>query len=149
MKSYVLDSYAVLAYLQGEEGAEELRFLFSEAGKNKVKLFLSVVNLGEAVYIIERAAGLPAVHKFLALLHELPVEVVGVDLEMALEAAHFKASLPIAYADCFALALAKITNSRVVTGDPEFKKAERLAPVHWLPQKAPRKTRENPKEPPS
>lgn len=137
MKNYVLDSYAILAYLQKEEGAEKVRSLLSEAGEDKVKLFLSVVNLGEVVYITERAAGLPAVHKFLALLQELPVEVVGVDLEVALEAAHFKASLPIAYADCFALALAKKVGGCVVTGDPEFEKTEKRVPIRWLPRKVP------------
>jgi len=32
-----------------------------------------------------------------------------------------KASKKMAYADCFAAALAKLRNVEVVTGDPEFK----------------------------
>ena len=36
----------------------------------------------------------------------------------------------MSYADCFAAALAKVKNSELVTGDPEFKKVE--IKIHWL-----------------
>jgi len=56
-----------------------------------------------------------------------------------MQAAHYKASLPIAYADCFVLSLAKKVGGTVVTGDPEFQKAENQVPARWLPRKAPLK----------
>ena len=41
----------------------------------------------------------------------------------------------MAYADCFAAALAKLRGLEVVTGDPEFKAVEKEVKVAWLPQK--------------
>ena len=40
----------------------------------------------------------------------------------------------MAYADCFAVALAKLRNVEVVTGDPEFKEVDGEVKVAWLPK---------------
>ncbi len=133
MKTYVLDSYALLTYLQDEAGADEVDSLISSARAGEVKLVLSVVNLGEIAYIVERAAGLAKAQATLGIIDQLPIDLVEVNRHRALWAAHYKASLSIAYADCFALALAEETGGRVVTGDPEFKPAEGKVPVFWLP----------------
>lgn len=95
---------------------------------------MSVVNLGEVLYIVERRRGVPAVRDTLGRVQRLPVEFVDADRGLAQAAAHLKAQLSIAYADCFAAALAQIRRAALVTGDPEFRK---LGPdygvsVHWL-----------------
>lgn len=146
MKNFVLDSYAVLAYLQEERGAEEVRSLFTKARSGEVGLFLSVVNLGEVAYITERSAGLTKVHSVLTILQELPLNIVNIDQEMALRTAHLKATIPISYADCFALALAEHVGGCVVTGDPEFEKAEKQVQVYWLPRKEVLKNTDKPSE---
>ena len=46
MKSYVLDSYAVLTYFQNEKGADQVEEMLRDAVQGKVTLFLSTVNLG-------------------------------------------------------------------------------------------------------
>ena len=38
----------------------------------------------------------------------------------------------MAYADCFAAALAKLHNAELVTGDPEFREVERDIRIGWL-----------------
>ncbi len=68
-------------------------------------------------------------------LNLLPVTVVDVDRDLALKAAKIKAKHAISYADCFAIALAQIKNGIVITGDPEFKKAEGIVHISWLPVK--------------
>lgn len=83
---------------------------------------MSVVNLGEVVYIIERERGLPKAQETLARIDELPIHIVNVDRTLTLAAAHLKMDCPIAYADCFAAALSQIKNANLVTGDPEFRK---------------------------
>jgi len=135
VKNLVLDSFAVLAYLQEEKGAAEVRSMLTKAKSGEVGLFLSAVNLGEIAYITERSAGLTKVHSVLTVLQALPLNIVDVNQEIALRAAHFKATFPIAYADCFALALADHLGGCVVTGDPEFEKAEKQVQVYWLPRK--------------
>ena len=60
----------------------------------------------------------------------MPVED---DLKLVREAAKLKATKKMAYADCFAAALAKIRNAELVTGDAEFKEVEGEVKVAWLP----------------
>ncbi len=65
---FVLDSYALLAFLEGESSGEEIERLFRQASAGRCRLLMSVVNLGEVLYITERERGLNKVHGF---WHEL------------------------------------------------------------------------------
>jgi predicted nucleic acid-binding protein len=64
----------------------------------------------------------------------MPIEIVGVadDLQLARQAAIYKATCKMSYADCFGAALAKIKNAEFVTGDPEFKEVEKEIKINWL-----------------
>jgi predicted nucleic acid-binding protein len=64
----------------------------------------------------------------------LPIEIVGVghDLKMKWQAAIYKATHRVAYADAFAAALAKERRAELVTGDPEFKPLEKEIKIRWL-----------------
>ncbi len=135
MKSYVLDSYAVLTYFQNEKGADQVEEMLRGAVEGKITLFLSTVNLGEVVYITQRKVGEEGRRKLLSALDLLPLTVIDADRALALLAAGIKAKHAISYADCFALALALQSRGAVITGDPEFKKAEKIAPIIWLPEK--------------
>jgi ribonuclease VapC len=119
---YVMDSYALLAYLESEEGRDRVEELLEAAAKRTCHLYMSIVNLGEVMYIVERERGLPKAQEALARISELPIELVGADCTLTLAAAHLKAQWPIAYADCFAAALSQIKNAPLITGDPEFHK---------------------------
>ena len=92
------------------------------------------MNLGEIAYIVERERGLSQAQATLARIDELPISISEVDRGLALSAAHLKARHPIAFADCFAAALAQSKDAALVTGDPEFKSAgvDALVPVVWL-----------------
>jgi ribonuclease VapC len=135
MKSYVLDSYAVLTYFQNEKGADQVEEMLRDAVQGKVTLSLSTVNLGEVVYITQRKVGEEGRHKLLSALDLLPLTVIDADRDLALLAAGIKAEHAISFADCFALALALQSGGAVITGDPEFKKGEKIAPIIWLPEK--------------
>ncbi|MCL6639364.1 MAG: type II toxin-antitoxin system VapC family toxin [Firmicutes bacterium] len=135
MKSYVLDSYAVLTYFQNEAGAEQVEKLLADAETGDVNLFLSAVNLGETAYITQRKAGVEGKRSLLLAIEALPIRIKEVTKEQALNAAEIKAQCAIAFADCFAIALARSLEAPVVTGDPEFKKAASLVIVDWLPHK--------------
>lgn len=133
MRSYVLDSYAMLAYFQDEGGAQLVQQLLSESVSGESALFISCVNLGEIAYIIRRKSGQDIADAVISAMDMLPVKVVDVDREAALDAAKIKADFPISYADCFAAALARRLECPVVTGDPEFERIGDLIPVQWLP----------------
>jgi ribonuclease VapC len=136
MATKVLDSWALMAFLQDEPAAGEVEKLLLKAAEDKHKLLLSVVNWGEIYYAIARAEGEAVAEQKVADLATLAIELVPVndDLQLVRQAAKFKASKKMAYADCFAAALAKLKNVEVVTGDPEFKEVESEVKVVWLPK---------------
>jgi predicted nucleic acid-binding protein len=131
---YVLDSYALVAYFETESGSEQVLRLLEAAKEGKCKLYMCVVNLGEILYIVERERGLPKAQETLARIDELPIEIINADRALTFAAAHLKTESPIAYADCFAAALACIKNAPLVTGDPEFKKikSDCKVQIEWL-----------------
>jgi len=134
IKRYVLDSYAVLAYLKEEVGYETVLNRIVEAKEGKCRLFMSLINLGEVLYIVERERGLFKAQEVLALIDELPVAIESVDRELTLAAAHLKTQYSIAYADCFAAALAQQKKAVLISGDPDFEKVAEVIALEWLPR---------------
>ncbi len=130
--AFVLDSYAFLAYLQDEPVAERIEKLMETAAKGRCRLFLSMINLGEILYIIERRGGVARAQDALALIRQLPIEILPADEQMILAAAHIKANHAISYADSFAVAAAMQQEASILTADPEFKSVGTLAQVEWL-----------------
>jgi ribonuclease VapC len=114
-RHYVLDSFAVLAYLEGEAGMPRVRDLLEKSLAGTIGLHLSMINLGEALYIIERERGLTQAHLALAAVDQLPVHLVPATRNVVLAAAHVKASNAISYADAFAAATAQQYEAAVVT----------------------------------
>ena len=130
--AFVLDSFALLAYLQDEPAASRIEKLLENAGKETCRLFLSMINLGELLYITERRGGVAKAQDTLALIRQLPIEILSVDEQTVFAAAHLKASHAISYADCFAVVAAMQENAIIITGDPEFQSVETIVKVEWL-----------------
>ena len=128
---YVLDSYALFAYFNEEEGADIVTDLIERTAEG-VRLFLSLINFGEVAYITERERGTRRAVELLEDIRRLPITLGRVDEERVLATAHIKARYTVSYADAFAVALADELEAPVVTGDPEFKKIESLVTVLWL-----------------
>ncbi len=132
--SYVLDSFALLAYLADERGAGLVREVLEHGQIQRGSVHLSVINLGECAYIVERERGLTEVRKALAAIEQLPITVATVDRARTFAAAHIKAHYRVSFADAFAIALAQELSATVVTGDPEFKAVAKLVSILWLPR---------------
>jgi len=134
MATKVLDSWALMAFLHDEPAADEVEKLLVKAAEEKHKLLLCVVNWGEIYYSIARSEGEAIAEQKAADLATLAIELVGVgdDLQLVREAAKLKASKKMAYADCFAAALATVRNAELVTGDLEFKEVEKEIKINWL-----------------
>jgi len=84
---------------------------------------------------VERRWGAERLYAAIAVMEATALEIVSVERELALRAAHIKAEHAIAYADAFAAALAQQCGAKLVTGDPEFKLLEMVLDIHWLPQR--------------
>jgi predicted nucleic acid-binding protein len=134
---YVLDSFAVLALLGGEEGSEEVAQVLREAREQRARALMTWVNVGEVAYIVERRWGKERAHQVLGILEATTVELVAVGRELALGAAGIKASHTMAYADAFAAALAMREGGVLVTGNPEFRALEAALCIQWLPHTQP------------
>jgi ribonuclease VapC len=122
----------MLAYLEGEPAAQEVRQMLRRARKKEIFAYFSLINYGECLYIVEREQGLQQAQRAIGVIDQLPLRVVPVDRPLVFEAARFKARYPISYADAFCVAIARRNNARILTGDPEFKSVEAEANIHWL-----------------
>src|ERR1700722_2268757 len=121
MATKVLDSWALIAFFEDKPAADEVEKLLAQAAADRHQLLLSVVNWGEIYYNTMREVSQKAAEQQAREIAALPIDIVGVseDLDLARQAAIYKATHKMSYADCFAAALAKSKNCKLVTGDPE------------------------------
>jgi ribonuclease VapC len=128
----VLDSYSLISYFEGEAGSDKMIEVFRAARDSGRLLLLSVVNWGEVFYITLREAGRERAEQVAHLISTLPIQIISADLDLTKQAAEFKATRKMSYADCFAAALAKLRKAELVTGDKEFKQVEGDVRVLWI-----------------
>ena len=133
--TYILDAFAFMAYFENEPGAERVEQILEEVRNGKAHAYISIINLGEVVYNTERKHGFNKAQDTLALIQEMPVEVLPADDLTVLAAAHIKANHPVSYADAFVIVAAQKLDGIVMTGDPEFHDVTELAKVEWLKQR--------------
>ncbi len=93
---------------------------------------MSVINLGEVWYSIARGYSGETADRKLREIRQMAIEIVDADWRLTRQAAAFKAKGKIAYADCFAAALARDRKAELVTGDPEFKLLEEEVNILWI-----------------
>jgi len=131
-KAIVFDSWAVIAYLEGEPAAEKIAEHIADAHDDDIPLFISVVNAGEVWYIIAREASVNDADQSILQLRHLGIEFVEANWNLTHEAAGYKSKHKMSFADCFAAALAKQKRALLLTGDPEFKQVEKEITIDWL-----------------
>ncbi len=121
MKRYVIDSWALLAWLGGEGPADaRVQTLLDSAEAGRVELCMSIINFGEIYYATARKSGIVKAREDRKSLLQSPIRFVEVDNDLVWEAAEIKAAHALAYADAFAAALTIRLKAVLVTGDPEF-----------------------------
>jgi ribonuclease VapC len=129
-KKIVLDSFALLAYLNREAGFEKVKRLLA-ADDNLV--LINDANVGEAYYIIARERGFEQADYFVdIIMPSMPITPMTNALQEVIEAARIKARYSLSYADCFAAATSYRERAPLITGDPEFKKVQDIIDIDWL-----------------
>lgn len=131
-KAIVLDSWAVMAYLEDEQAAEKVADTISDAHDESIPLLMTVVNACEVWYIVAREASAAEADASIKQLRDLGIEFVDVDWDLAKDAAYFKSRNKMSLADCFAAALAKQRKAHLATGDLEFRQVESEITITWL-----------------
>lgn len=132
MATFVLDSFALLSYFLRERAASVIERHLDDAASGLLDLAITTVNLGEVVYRVERERGFNAGVRALQTISLASVDVHPVDSDLAIEAARCKVDFRMGYLDCFVVALARQLSATILTGDPDFQRAEHLVSVSWL-----------------
>ncbi len=131
-KAYVLDTWAVIAYLEDEPSAEQVEELIATAHEEQIPIYMSVVNVGEVWYTLAREVSEEEANAGVKMLSDLRIQFENVDWELTQEAARFKSQNKMSYADAFAAALAKVKKADLVTGDNEFKPLDGQIKISWV-----------------
>jgi len=128
----VLDSWAILAFLQDEPQAQKVEEILVKCNQDGIPLLMTTVNLGEVWYSVTRDHSGQVADEKVENIRSLGIEIIPADWTLAYQAAQYKAKGNIAYADCFAAALAALRNADLVTGDQDFKRFEGVIKIDWI-----------------
>ena len=121
MRGVVLDAWAVLALLRGEQPAGEVvRRYIARTADGRFEALLNVVNLGEVLYRLIQIEGRDDALERFARFRRGPITVVAAREPLVLAAAEVKGRYSLSYADAFAVATAREASLLLVTGDPEI-----------------------------
>ena len=131
-QAIVFDAQPLLAFVDGDPSAEAVRGILADAAAGRRSILMSVVNVAEAMYVVERRGGADGSTAMLDLIQQLPIELVNINVELAARAAYFKARGGMSLGDCFAAALAHRESISLLTADPEFKVVADLVTIAWL-----------------
>lgn len=128
----IIDAHALMVFLEKEPGHDKIEVLFVDAAEKDNHLLMTTVNFGEVYYIVLRECGQEKADVIDGIIKTLPIDIIDADIELAREAAKFKATKKMSYADCFAAALAKLHKGELITGDKEFKEVEKEIKIVWI-----------------
>ena len=129
---YLLDTSALLTFIENEEGAERVEALLREPST-----LIVWVSLLEVMYITERVRGHTEAEQRYALIKALPVTLLwNVGEPIVVAAAAIKASHRLSVADALIAAAALQANAILVHKDPEFEQLANEVRLEALPYKA-------------
>ncbi len=131
----MLDSYALIGYLENESFSNQIEEILNQARAGVSRLYLHVIHLGEVYYITLREQGQTLADLAYSRIKAFPVKLIdNINEDLLLRAATLKANYPISFADSFAAALAMLNKCPLLTGDPEFKSLENegVISIEWL-----------------
>jgi PIN domain nuclease of toxin-antitoxin system len=136
MTVYVMDSSAVLRYIDKEAGADHVIAIFKMCVRSQAEARMSAVQWGEIAGNLRRKVGALNQNRILESLIPLELEIIPASGERAVRAAELRVDRKISYADAFALELAMTSADHVlITADYDFKTVADLARIEFLPLK--------------
>lgn len=131
MKRVVLDASAIMTFSANLPGAEKVEQLIQLALDGKRELLMCVVNWGEVYYSVWRDRGPGFARHILAQMAQLPIHLVPADVDLARDAAEFKANFNLPYVNGFAAALAVTRKASLATSDKDFASLEKKLDLLW------------------
>lgn len=136
MTAYILDSSALIRYIDDEPGAERVEQVLGACVAGKAEVRISAMQWGEVAGNLRKRLGAMQEMRILSSLLPSEAEVVPVSGERAVRAAGIKVDRQISYSDALAIELAmSFVDHVLVTADYGFKDVEDLARIEFLPAK--------------
>ena len=141
MVRYVLDSSAILRYLDDEAGAGRVAEIIKSHLAGGCEAVVSALHWGEVAGITCKLHGRPAMELVLSRLSAFGLPIIAADADRAVRSSLIKLKLiklkrEIPYVDAFGIELASDSREHVfVTADFDFKPASRDVTIEFLPAK--------------
>lgn len=135
MSKYVLDTSALMAYIENEEGANEIEALLRTALDNNNDIFISVISCIEVFYISWQEQGKEIALKRLKLIDDLPIIQETLNKEDTKIIGELKATKNISFADSCIAGLSKLKSAILVHKDPEYAQVKKEIKQLELPYK--------------
>ena len=134
-KICILDTSAILTYIEDEDGSDYVENLLIEAEKGIVDIYVSFISLTEVFYITLREKDEPLAVERIKLMQSLAVKIQESDEIVNIKAGKLKALNSISLADAYIAALCQIHNGILVHKDPEYEKLASEINEYRLPYK--------------
>lgn len=135
MVTYVLDSSAVLRYLDGEAGSDRVAEIIRNHLTGSCEVVICSLHWGEVAGQTCKRRGAVAMNLALSRLAGFGIDVVSADANRAVRAALVKLKRNVPYVDAFGVELADSQDRVFVTADFDFKAASRDVKIEFLPAK--------------
>lgn len=129
MKKYVLDTSALMAYLEAEEGFDRVENILSDE-----EVILPFISLMELYYISLQEQGQTIADQQYAAFRRYPV-IWQFDEQTTLTAARLKAANRISFADSLIAAIAIRYGAILIHKDPEYDELAGQLEMEALPYK--------------
>jgi uncharacterized protein len=130
-KTFVLDTSAIMAFIEKEDGAERVREILL-----KNTIIIPWLALLEAVYISQRELGEEEALIRYALLRKLNATILwNADEALLLNAARIKATHTLSIADSIIAAVACQNEAILIHKDPEYESLQDVVEMEFLPYK--------------
>lgn len=132
---HVLDTSAIIALIDAEEGADVVRELLKQAYFENATILVSFMTFMEVYYNSLKKSGEEKARQRLDQMDSLPILRVDSTEAMGIIASKIKAKYRLSVADAWIASLAKQRNAILVHKDPEFEQIESEIQVLKLPYK--------------
>lgn len=134
-ETYILDTSAILTFIEDEDGSDVVNELLIKAEKGKLRIWLAFVSITEVFYITLQERDETEALRRIGLIQSLAVQVKESNEDINLKAGHFKAHNRISLADAYIAAVCVLNNWILVHKDPEFEKLVPMIREYRLPYK--------------
>ena len=134
-RNYLLDTSALFAFTDNEEGANAVQKVLEDAKKGKLAAYISAMSIMELYYVTCQEIGEEAARQIVVLTRSLPAKELPLTDDLILSAGDLKARYHISVADAWIGATAKFHGLTLLHKDPEFEPLKEELDVLELPYK--------------